>query len=133
MAPAYAKMFISRLKKQLLMSVTMRPFSWLRFIDDIDMKWLHGRDNLDTLLQEANSFTQLYSLQLRYRMTSTFSLTPNPDWMRIEYAQISTPNLRIPTSIFYPPVAILNTAARISHIVLHCASDAFALTQTCLN
>ena len=45
-----------RLEKQLLMSVTMRPFSWLRFIDDIDMKWLHGRDNLDTFLQEANSF-----------------------------------------------------------------------------
>ena len=35
---------------------TLRPFSWLRFIDDIDMKWLHGRDNLDTFLQEANSF-----------------------------------------------------------------------------
>ena len=66
-------------------------------------------------------------------MTSTFSWTPNPDWMRIEYAQICTPNLRIPTSIFYSPVAILNTAARISHIVLHCTSDSFDMTQTCLN
>ena len=56
MAPAYANMFMGRLEKQLLMSMTMRPFSWLRFIDDIDMKWLHGRDNLDTFLQEANSF-----------------------------------------------------------------------------
>ena len=56
MAPAYANMFMGRLEKQLLMSVTLRPFSWLRFIDDIDMKWLHGRDNLDTFLQEANSF-----------------------------------------------------------------------------
>ena len=56
MAPAYANMFMGRLEKQLLISVTMRPFSWLRFIDDIDMKWLHGRDNLDTFLQEANSF-----------------------------------------------------------------------------
>ena len=27
-----------------------------RFNDDIDMEWLHGRDNLDTFLQEANSF-----------------------------------------------------------------------------
>ena len=56
MAPAYANMFIGRLEKQLLMSVTMRPFPWLRFIDNRDMKWLHGRDNLDTFLQEANSF-----------------------------------------------------------------------------
>ena len=56
MAPAYVNMFMGRLKKQLLMSVTMRPFSWLRFIDEIDMKWLHGCDNLDTFLQKANSF-----------------------------------------------------------------------------
>ena len=56
MLPACANMFMGRLGKQLLMSVTMRPFSWLRFIDDIDMKWLHGRDDLDTNLQEANSF-----------------------------------------------------------------------------
>ena len=56
MAPTYANMFMGRLENQLLMSVTMRPFSCLRFIDDIDMKWLHGRDNLDTFLQEANSF-----------------------------------------------------------------------------
>ena len=56
MAPAYANMFMGRIEKQLLVSVTMRPFSWLRFIDDIDMQWLHGRDNLDTFLQEANSF-----------------------------------------------------------------------------
>ena len=56
MARAYANMFMGRLEKQLLMSVSMMPFSWLRFIDDIDMKWLHGRDNLDTFLQEVNSF-----------------------------------------------------------------------------
>ena len=29
MAPAYANMFMGRLEKQLLMSVTVRPFSWL--------------------------------------------------------------------------------------------------------
>ena len=33
-------------ESQLLMSVTLKPFSWLRFIDDIDMKWTHGRDSL---------------------------------------------------------------------------------------
>ena len=49
-------MFMGRLEKQLLMSVTIRPFSWLRFVDDTDMKWLHGRDKLDTFLQEANSY-----------------------------------------------------------------------------
>ena len=56
MATAYANMFMGRLEKQLLMSVSTMPFSWLRFIDDIDMKLLHGRDNLYTFLQEAKRF-----------------------------------------------------------------------------
>ena len=133
MAPAYANMFMGRLEKQLLMSITIKSFSWLRFIDDIDMKRLHSRDNLDTFLQEANSFHLNTRFTAEVSNDKHVSSTPNPDWMRIEYAHIFTPNLRIPTSIFYPPVAILNTAARISHIVLGCAPDAFALTQTCLN
>ena len=38
MAPSYANIFEGRLEKQLLQSVTPKPLSWLRFIDDIDMK-----------------------------------------------------------------------------------------------
>ena len=53
---AYANIFMGRLENQLLMSVTLKPFSWLRFIDDIDMKWTHGRDSLEDFLQRANSF-----------------------------------------------------------------------------
>ena len=56
MAPAYANIFMGRLENQLVMSVTLKPFSWLRFIDDIDMKWTHGRDSLEDFLQRANNF-----------------------------------------------------------------------------
>ena len=56
MAPAYGNMFMGRLERQLLRSVTLRPFSWLRFIDDIDMKWSHGRETLTIFLDEANNF-----------------------------------------------------------------------------
>ena len=44
MASAYASIFMGRLEGQLLRSVTLRPFSWLRFIDNDDMKWSHGRE-----------------------------------------------------------------------------------------
>ena len=42
MAPSYANIFMGRLERLLLQSVILKPFSWLRFIDDIDMKWTHG-------------------------------------------------------------------------------------------
>ena len=37
MAPAYANIFMGRLEGQLLKSVAVRPFSWLRFIYDIEV------------------------------------------------------------------------------------------------
>ena len=56
MSPAYANIFMGRLEGQLLKSVALRPFSWLRFIDDTDMKWSHGRETLTAFLDEANNF-----------------------------------------------------------------------------
>ena len=46
MAPSYANIFMGRLERRLLQSVILKPFSWLRFIDDIDMEWTHGRETL---------------------------------------------------------------------------------------
>ena len=46
MAPSYANIFWGRLEKQLIQSVSLKPVSLLRFIDDIDMKWIHGRCTL---------------------------------------------------------------------------------------
>ena len=55
MAPSYANLFMGRLEKQLLYSVSIKPHQWLRFIDDIDMQWPHGRAALDTFLEKANN------------------------------------------------------------------------------
>ena len=46
MAPSYANIVTGKLEKQLLQSVSLKPLSWHRFIDDIDMKWIHGRETL---------------------------------------------------------------------------------------
>ena len=43
--------------------------SWLRFIDDTDMKWSHSRDSLDTFIREGN----------RFRMTNTYFWIPIQD------------------------------------------------------
>ena len=56
MAPAYANIFMGQLEGQLLRSVSLKPFSWFRCIDGVDIKWTHGHENLEIFLQEANSF-----------------------------------------------------------------------------
>ena len=56
MAPSYVNIFMGRLERQLLQSVILKPFLWLRFLYDIDMKWIHGSETLEAFLKTANSF-----------------------------------------------------------------------------
>lgn len=51
MAPYYPNIFTGRFERTSQDST----FSWFRFIDDIDMKWTHGHDNLEVFFQEANT------------------------------------------------------------------------------
>jgi hypothetical protein len=41
MAPPYANIFMGNLEERLLLSSLKQPPSWFRFIDDVDMKWIH--------------------------------------------------------------------------------------------
>ncbi|XP_056017307.1 uncharacterized protein LOC125656461 [Ostrea edulis] len=56
MAPSYANIFMGRLERRLLHYSPVKPLSWLRFIDDIEMKWVNGRESLDDFIEMANSF-----------------------------------------------------------------------------
>jgi hypothetical protein len=41
LAPSYANIFMGDLEEWLLLSSLKQPLSWFRFIDDVDMKWIH--------------------------------------------------------------------------------------------
>ena len=56
MAPSYANIFMGRLERRLLMSVPLKPYLWLRFIDDVDMQWCHSIAELESFLDRANNF-----------------------------------------------------------------------------
>lgn len=56
MAPSYANIFMGRLERNLLLRAPFKPLSWLRFIDDIEMKWVENRDCLNDFITFANSF-----------------------------------------------------------------------------
>lgn len=55
MAQSYAYTFIRKLEKQLLNSSLHHPLSWVRFSDNIDMKWIESEENLKQFLDHANS------------------------------------------------------------------------------
>ena len=54
MVPVYANIFMGRLDGHIFRSVSLKPFSWFRFIDSDNMKWMHDHVNIEIFLQEAN-------------------------------------------------------------------------------
>ncbi|XP_071141774.1 uncharacterized protein [Mytilus edulis] len=56
MAPSFANIFMGDLEERILLSVPYKPLSWLRFIDDIDMKWNDTAEHLQDFLDHCNQF-----------------------------------------------------------------------------
>jgi hypothetical protein len=50
-----ANIFMGDLEERLLLSSLKQPHSWLRFIDDADMKWIHSDKEIDDFFEHANS------------------------------------------------------------------------------
>ena len=58
MAPTYANIFMAVLEKQMLQNAPngLKPFEWIRFIDDIFALWTHGTETLNQFLNYINEF-----------------------------------------------------------------------------
>ena len=55
MAPTYAIIFMHVLESRFLRSVPVKPFKWLRYIDDVFCIWTHGEDSFNDFLARLNS------------------------------------------------------------------------------
>jgi hypothetical protein len=82
MAPSYANIRMGNLEERLLLSSLKQPLSWFRFIDDVDMKWIHSDKELDEFFEHANSIHPsiksflLISLAFENPRSITLSLYP---------------------------------------------------------
>ena len=68
MAPSYANIFMGKLEEQLLSSAPYKPLSWLRFIDDIDIKWNDTEEHFEEFIKHCNSFH--HSIKFTYELSS---------------------------------------------------------------
>ena len=60
LAPAYANIFMGDLTIEchFIESCVFKPWIWWHFLDDIFMIWLHGREKLESFLEDLNTFHQ---------------------------------------------------------------------------
>ena len=55
-APAFANMFMSELECRMLGEYRLDPWVWWRFLDDVFLIWLHGKEALLEFLDYVNSY-----------------------------------------------------------------------------
>ena len=56
MAPAYANLFMHDLESQLLDLAPVKPYLWLRYIDDVFMIWTAREEQLQEFLEWINNY-----------------------------------------------------------------------------
>ena len=49
-----ANLYMERFKRQAIESFPLKPKRWKFYVDDIDVVWLHGIDNLEKFLENLN-------------------------------------------------------------------------------
>ena len=54
--PSYVNIFMGDLEERLLLSSLKKSLSWLRFIDDVDMKWIHSDKELDEFFRTCQHY-----------------------------------------------------------------------------
>ena len=54
MAPSCAKLFMDDLEKNLISAARLKPYIWLRYINDIFVIWTHGEQKRLEFLEQIN-------------------------------------------------------------------------------
>ena len=55
-APAYANLFMSSLKEEMVSTCEVRHWVWYRYIDNVFFIWMHGEGKLSSFVEYINSY-----------------------------------------------------------------------------
>ena len=69
MAPNYAIIFMNSVEQEILKNSKLKPMIWRRFIDDVFIIWIHGKDKLEDFLDYINKAHETIKFTAEYSMT----------------------------------------------------------------
>ena len=103
MAPNYANLFMAVYEEDLInsyyASTGLRPFVWVRYIDDIFMIWTDGNEKLDHFL----SFAQKFSDSKKMKSKIKFQINKSQAEVNFLDVIIKIKNGSLETSLFSKP------------------------------
>ena len=93
MAPAYANLFMDRLERRLISESRVKPYLWLRYIDDIFMVWTGSEEELGEFLNYINEAHE----------TIKFTWTWSKERVNYLDVQVINTNGKIETDLYTKP------------------------------
>jgi hypothetical protein len=58
LSPIVANLFMENFEKKALDSYPLKPLRWKRFVDDTNVLWPHGKEELDKFFQHLNNISK---------------------------------------------------------------------------
>ena len=57
LSPIVTNLYMEHFEKKALASYPLKPDWWKRFVDDTNIKWAHGKENLEGFFNHLNSIS----------------------------------------------------------------------------
>ena len=55
LSPVVANIYMDFFEKEALQSFSLQPKWWIQFVDDTNINWSHGKENINKFLDHLNS------------------------------------------------------------------------------
>jgi len=68
LSPILANLFMEKFEKNSLESYPLKPFKWKRYVNDTNIKWPHGKEELDRFFEHLNRISEhiKFAMELEY-------------------------------------------------------------------
>ena len=105
MAPNFANLFMNKFETDMLNDYQhqygMRPFIWLRFIDDIFFIWTGDADSLRHFINFCDQYSTTKGMESNIRFTSSYSKS------RVDFLDLTVyiENGRLQTIVYLKPTS----------------------------
>lgn len=99
-APNFANLFMAKLENEMLDKCpTKKPFTWLRYLDDVFFIWPHGKDELDKFLD----YVQQYASTNNMKSKISYDVNISDDHVNFLDIKVNLKEGRLETDLFSKP------------------------------
>ena len=85
LSPIVANLFMEKFEKEALDSYPLKPSRWKRYVDDTNVVWPHGEDELRKFLSHLNSISPNIKFTMELEENGSIQVSRCPPYEKIRW------------------------------------------------